>query len=958
MRTSLELAVYGDWTPSGQLLLWAFSGDGERVAARELKLLLFADDPDSYYGAAVETWESDLVEGVSLGAEEAMAFFERPPVHPLVAVTWHAGLEELHRSAASVRRAIRSGSLLPSYRSWVEGKLRWTADRDREPLLAEMLAGSEAVQRLAHGLLLGEARRNAELRAAIEQLTNWNGPFPPESEWLYLTGWLRDESPFRPALRLAEPDDPERSPEWELSFVLIGRDGDETMLVCDPEGRPASLPPEDWTPYLPRAEAAFRLWLRAVPEIAQSADPLLLKSKLDETEAWRFLTDGSERLAAHGGLVLLPSWWERLRAARPKLKADLRAHESKGEPPIFGVDQVLRFDWKLSIGDVELSEEEFRTLADGHRRLHYIRGQWIWLDEALIEQIRKMMEKSRKQQGITLKEVLHRHLAGKAAAEAEASPPGPEAPPVDWEIAMGPRLREWIRQLTRQTEFPPFAPPAAFRGTLRSYQAKGVAWLLNLRRFGFGACLADDMGLGKTVQYIAYLLKVKELQPEAGPSLLICPTSLIGNWQKELERFAPTLRVHLHYGSGRPKGAERFAAAAGGCDLVLTTYMTALLDITELCGVHWTSLCLDEAQNIKNASAKQSAAIRKIPAAHRIAMTGTPMENRLSELWSIFDFINPGYLGGPAQFRKRYAHALARGHQPEAAEALRRLIRPFLLRRMKSDPLIVPDLPDKVESKVYVPLTREQAALYESVLDRLLRGIGNRSGPGRRGAILAALTRLKQICDHPALYLKERRGAVPSAADSHKAARLLEMVRELRREGDRCLIFTQFAEMGYMLKQLLEHSLREPVLYLFGGTPKAERDRMVALFQSGDGSGAAPGRGRTGAEQPGIFVLSLKAGGTGLNLTAANHVFHYDRWWNPAVENQATDRAYRIGQGRLVQVHKFIALGTLEERIDELIERKTGLTRQITGTGEEWLTELSTEELRELFALRREWLED
>jgi SNF2 family DNA or RNA helicase len=629
--------------------------------------------------------------------------------------------------------------------------------------------------------------------------------------------------------------------------------------------------------------------------------------------------------------------------------------ESSGEPSIFGIDQMLRFDWKLSIGEVELSEEEFRALAASRRRLHHVRGQWIWLDDKLAGQLRVLAEKIRRRGGIPLKEVLRSYFGG----PGEASDSLPETPQADWEIAAAPRLLRWMHELASQREIPPVRPPAAFRGSLRGYQAEGLAWLMRLRRHGFGACLADDMGLGKTIQYIAYLLKVREENPGAGPSLLICPTSLIGNWQKELARFSPDLRVHSHYGASRPKGGNRFAETVRGCDLVLTTYMTAFLDIDELCAARWNSLCLDEAQHIKNASAKQSAAIRKIPARHRIAMTGTPMENRLDELWSIFDFLNPGYLGGRAQFRRRYAAAAGKA-DGRSLEPVRRLIRPFLLRRMKADPLIAPDLPEKAETKVYVPLTKEQAALYESVLDDLLRGLGSRTGLARRGAILAALTRLKQICDHPALYIKEPRNRAPAAGESHKAARLLDMVRELRSEGDRCLIFTQFAEMGFMLKRLLERELAEPVLYLHGGTPKTERDRMVAMFQGGGEDAEAEIRPDGGAERarPGIFVLSLKAGGAGLNLTAANHVFHYDRWWNPAVEDQATDRAYRIGQKRHVQVHKFITLGTLEEKIDELIEKKSGLSRQITGPEEEWLTGLDTDELREILALRRDWLEE
>ena len=945
MKTSLDLAVYGSWTADGRLKLWGFAGGKERLSAGELKLLLFAGDAESFYGAAVETWENGPLEGVLLDADEALGFFERPPVNPLASVTWHGGLDELRGSASALRRAFRAGALAPSFAGGATKELRWTVAGNFDPALSAALERSELLQRLAQGLMTAEARRNEALRAAIERLEHWNGPPPDERDWQYLTGWLHGNIPFLPALRLTEPADPERSPEWELKLVLIGgENGDgEITLVCDASGKPAEPAPEAWTPYLGHAEAALRLWLKAVPEIARSLEPPLIKDKLDDAEAWLFLTDFAGRLAARGGRVLLPSWWERLRAERPKLKMHVGIPESSGEPSIFGIDQMLRFDWKLSIGEVELSEEEFRALAASRRRLHHVRGQWIWLDDKLAGQLRVLAEKIRRRGGIPLKEVLRSYFGG----PGEASDSLPETPQADWEIAAAPRLLRWMHELASQREIPPVRPPAAFRGSLRGYQAEGLAWLMRLRRHGFGACLADDMGLGKTIQYIAYLLKVREENPGAGPSLLICPTSLIGNWQKELARFSPDLRVHSHYGASRPKGGNRFAETVRGCDLVLTTYMTAFLDIDELCAARWNSLCLDEAQHIKNASAKQSAAIRKIPARHRIAMTGTPLENRLAELWSIFDFINPGYLGSLRDFSRRFAHAIEKEKDAGKIAQLKRLVGPFLKRREKRDPAIQLELPEKHEAKVFVSLTAEQGALYENCIRDMFEKLERATKMERRGIILAVLTKLKQLCDHPALFMNEG-AAAQTVERSHKVRRLVEMAGELRAEGDRCLIFTQFVEAGHMLKRILEKELRERVQFLHGGTPRAERDEMVARFQNAD---------IPDDEACGIFILSLKAGGIGLNLTAANHVFHFDRWWNPAVENQATDRAYRIGQQRRVQVHKFVTLGTLEEKIDEMIERKMSLTEQIIGGGESWLTELSTDELRELFALRSDWSE-
>ncbi|UQZ84827.1 RNA polymerase-associated protein RapA [Paenibacillus konkukensis] len=454
---------------------------------------------------------------------------------------------------------------------------------------------------------------------------------------------------------------------------------------------------------------------------------------------------------------------------------------------------------------------------------------------------------------------------------------------------------------------------------------------------------------------ITYLLHLRELQraggaseagAETAPSLLICPTSVLGNWQKELQRFAPELNVHLHYGPGRAKG-EAFKSRCEGYDLVLTTYTLSHLDETELTQLEWSSICLDEAQNIKNAYTKQATSIRSLKSRHRIAMTGTPIENRLTELWSIFDFLNPGYLGTLREFTHRYVGAIERSNDPELVSKVQRLIRPFLLRRVKKDPAIQLDLPDKYEYKTFVSLTAEQGTLYENYIKEMFDRLDSLSPMERRGLILAALTKLKQICNHPSLMLKEPAGA-PWQQRSNKVERLLEMVQELRQEGDKCLIFTQFVETGHMLQRILEQELASRVLFLHGGTPKAARDRMIAEFQDD----AQPAE-----QQPAIFLLSLKAGGTGLNLTAANHVFHFDRWWNPAVENQATDRAFRIGQTRHVQVHKFVTLGTLEERIDEMIEKKQGLSQQIVGNGEQWITELSTDDLKELFALRNDWVE-
>jgi SNF2 family DNA or RNA helicase len=467
----------------------------------------------------------------------------------------------------------------------------------------------------------------------------------------------------------------------------------------------------------------------------------------------------------------------------------------------------------------------------------------------------------------------------------------------------------------------------------RSYQIRGAGWLATMSDLGLGACLADDMGLGKTVQLLVLLLH-RMRSGSTAPSLLVCPTSVVGNWERELKRFAPSMAFVRHYGSQRARDAESFANLAPGT-VVFTTYGLLRRDWQTLSEVEWAVAALDEAQNIKNSASRTAQAARALKAEFRVALTGTPVENRLAELWSIFEFLNPRFLGPQAEFRRTYAIPIERYGQAEVAEQLKRLTQPFILRRLKSDPAIIQDLPSKQEMKIICSLTREQASLYQAALDESLAKIEESEGIERRGQVLALLTALKQICNHPAQYLGE---AGPLANRSGKLQRIVEMLEEAIAGGDRALVFTQYREMGDRLVDEFHRVFGLDVPFLHGGVPQASRDEMVRKFQDDPRS-------------PPIFVLSVKAGGTGLNLTAANHVFHYDRWWNPAVEDQATDRAYRIGQQRSVQVHKFLCAGTVEDKIDQLLERKRQLADSIVGAGEQWITELDDSELRDLFSL-------
>ncbi len=486
--------------------------------------------------------------------------------------------------------------------------------------------------------------------------------------------------------------------------------------------------------------------------------------------------------------------------------------------------------------------------------------------------------------------------------------------------------------------------PSGFKGTLRPYQERGLSWLSFLESIGMGAVLADDMGLGKTIQLLALFARDAELAAPtssqapgsgAGPTLLVCPMSLVGNWEREAARFTPGLRVHVHHGAERARG-KHFTTAVHSADLVLTTYALLARDIAALRDIGWRRIVLDEAQAVKNAATKAAVAARSVPATRRIAVTGTPVENRLADLWSLMEFANPQLLGGPKEFKERFATPIERNGDADAAARLRALTQPFMLRRLKTDRSIISDLPEKLEMEVVCSLTGEQASLYQAVVADMLERIEQTTGIERRGLVLATMTKLKQVCNHPAQFLHDGSRV---AGRSGKLARLQETLEEVLAAGEKAIIFTQYAEFGWMLRVHLSARFGREVTFLYGGVGKEERDAMVSRFQRDDRSG------------PALMVLSLKAGGTGLTLTAANHVIHVDRWWNPAVEDQATDRAFRIGQTRAVQVRKFVCAGTLEEKIADMIRDKRGLAASIVGTGEGWLTELSAMQLRDLFTL-------
>jgi SNF2 family DNA or RNA helicase len=774
---------------------------------------------------------------------------------------------------------------------------------------------------------------NPTLMAPIENLRAF---FKEVQSWLGQGQLVDPNAPFRTCFKLEPPsNEGEKDSMWRINFYLQAKDDQSLLVPAEKVWRERSKvltflkrrfenPQERLLTDLGKASRLFPM----IEESLQKAHPVELK--LRSEQAYTFLRQYAPLLKQSGFGVLLPSWWQKS-AARLGVKLTLKkVSDPKIVSGILGMDSILSYDWKISLGDEILSLKEFEELVELKVPLVSIRGQWVELRPEEIEKAIKYFKKKSGSGEMTLGEALRIGLGQEAS---EVGLPVIDIEGDGW-------VSDFLDKLSNKTELSLIETPASFRGVLRPYQLRGVSWLAFLKQFGLGACLADDMGLGKTIQLIALMLHEKydkQSKSKRNPTLIICPMSIVGNWHRELQRFGPSLNVMVHHGVDRLSGRD-FEEEARRNDVVITTYSLIHRDEEILSKIEWMCIVLDEAQNIKNQSAKQTQAIKRLVAKHKIALTGTPVENRLSELWSIMDFLNKGYLGTAKEFHTKFAIPVEKYRDPHSTERLKRLVQPFILRRLKTDKTIIKDLPEKMEMKVFCNLTREQATLYEAVVEEMMDKIENAEGIQRKGLVLSTLMKLKQVCNHPAQFLHDG-SKLPGR--SGKLARLEEMLEEALAEEDKALIFTQFAEMGAMLHTHLQETLECETLFLHGGTPKKQRDTMIQRFQDEN-------RG------PPLFILSIKAGGLGLNLTAANRVFHFDRWWNPAVENQATDRAFRIGQKRNVQVHKFVCAGTLEERIDLMIEQKKELANLIVGTGESWLTELSTDQLKELFALNRE----
>ncbi|MEU6657188.1 DEAD/DEAH box helicase [Streptomyces sp. NPDC046900] len=666
----------------------------------------------------------------------------------------------------------------------------------------------------------------------------------------------------------------------------------------------------------PHAETQTLLALRRGARVWPPLQRLLKDAapdqlRLTDDEALDLLGDATDTLRTAGIDVHWPR--ELVKALTASAQIGQRTAPGSSAGGLLDTDDLLDFRWQISLSGQPLTEEEMDALAEARRPLVRLRDHWVVADPKLVARAKR-----RRMEPLTPMEALEAALTGEAARDGELIPC----------TAVGP-FGDLVARIRDPEERAPAPQPAALKATLRDYQKRGLAWLAEMCELGLGGCLADDMGLGKTITLLALHLHRQTHPDTAGPTLVVCPASLLGNWQREAARFAPSIPVRRYH------GGDRHLDDLADDEIVLVTYGVLRRDREVLAETAWSLIAADEAQHVKNPYTTTARELRALPARARVALTGTPVENNLSELWALLDWTTPGLLGPLTAFRDRHARAIEAGENPEAAERLSRLVRPFLLRRRKSDPGIAPELPAKTETDRVVPLTAEQAGLYEAVVRETMTKITESEGIARRGLVLKLLTALKQICNHPAQYLRQ---STPLASRSGKLDLLDELIDTITAEGESVLVFTQYKQMATLLeKHLAERGT--PTLFLHGGTTVTRREEMVDRFQRG--------------EVP-VFLLSLKAAGTGLNLTRATHVVHYDRWWNPAVEDQATDRAYRIGQDKPVQVHKLITEGTIEDKVAKLLESKRALADAVIGSGEAALTELSDADLAELVALGRQ----
>ncbi|MBY6368471.1 DEAD/DEAH box helicase [Rhodococcoides corynebacterioides] len=975
----MDLVLHGLWTPGSGLLLWqdravsdgdGLAGDGgeghddlppflARVMARRLRHTASVTMP----AAAGAADRVEAVPAAALAPMEAADLLRRVPlVHPALS----GDLRYLAAVTRGLERWARAGRVVP-HQVRLENRwwLRWRllGDEHQRGWRAELLAAMPPVQRaegdpavvlddliaeltdpVVRHVLGRPDVHHPLLVALVEEEPYEDGSTRSEQALDRWRDSLRGDDATL-VLRLVEPDDLDQ----DLDQYDDQHDGGDARAAPDGENRTPSalwrlqvlVRPDGEAPQpvslRPGAGVAdtekFRGALRALAEAAGAYPPLAravtapgsVDLLLPTEMVLDFVVSGVRAVQSVGVDVLLPREWARVETSM-RLTVDAPPSPTTKDSAV-GLDRLVEYDWQVAVGDMVLSAEEMARLASSKADLVRVRGKWVHADGAVLARAIDYVERHRAPTSVPL---------ASALGQLAASEPPPV--PVTDVAATG-----WVAALLDSDRRPePVEIPSSVRATLRPYQERGVRWLAFMSSLGLGAILADDMGLGKTVQILVLLGSERAATPaqDRRPTLVVAPMSVVGNWAREAATFVPDLTVHVHHGAGRVTG-EDLQAVIASSDVVVTTYALLARDVSALAAARWRRVVLDEAQHIKNSGTAQARAARAVPAEHRIALTGTPVENRLEELRSIVDFCNPGLLGGAAVFRARFAVPIEREGDQHALARLRSLTAPFVLRRVKTDRTVIADLPEKFEMTVRTNLTAEQASLYQAVVDETMRQIDDAEGMERKGAVLAALTRLKQVCNHPAHFLADgstvlRRGRHRSG----KVALVEDILDSVLADGEKALVFTQFAAFGRLVVPYLEDRFGVEVPFLHGGVRKRGRDEMVARFQSSDG--------------PPILLATVKAGGTGLTLTAANHVVHLDRWWNPAVENQATDRAFRIGQRRDVQVRKLVCVGTVEERIDEILTGKAGLADMAVGAGENWITELSTGELRSLLSLSDE----
>ncbi|MHA1670841.1 MAG: DEAD/DEAH box helicase [Promethearchaeota archaeon] len=670
-------------------------------------------------------------------------------------------------------------------------------------------------------------------------------------------------------------------------------------------------------------------------------DEILLTS----SEVINFLKYPKDLLIQSGFNVILPEVFRRNGKQRLSAKLIIRSKSSmktkegnfQNIPSIFDIHSMLDFKWEATIEGKQISDEKFKDLINSEDPLINLEGKWVLVDQQSIADFKRFNVSDFD----NYMDILKVGLLGKIQLQENGT---------EYDVIIEGDFSEIISKLQSIDSFEDIPCPSSFNGTLRNYQQEALTWMGNMTKFNFGLCLADDMGLGKTIQVIAFLCYLKKYYPEKpGNVIIICPTSILFNWHREIKKFAPSLEVMLHHGPSRIKDASGITDILKSHKIILTSYGTLRNDIDLLELINYRGIIVDESQNIKNHTSQQTKAINRLIGQFKICLSGTPIENRLLELWSLFNFLNPGLLGKRREFQNKYVIPIERFQNQDIIKNLKLIIAPFILRRVKSDKTVINDLPDKNEMKVIINLTDTQAKLYKELVGNTLKEVNNISSDKRkkRGLILGLLVKLKQICNHPSQYLKLDiksseldNNLQEFISQSQKLERLIEMTDEVLSNGEKILIFTQFTQMGDILQKVLEQKYNFDILYFHGGVPERKRREIVDQFQSND------------LDSPPILVLSLKAGGTGLNLTQGTTVIHIDRWWNPAVEDQATDRAYRIGQKSIVNVYKFITKGTIEEKINDLLEEKRELAEKIVAsTGESWISDLDDNKLRNLLNL-------